>query len=314
SPSGAGAMISASQFSQFRPKPCSPASRNSGMAESPSKRSATKRAPLSASRSRASRRASSHSSREKSSRPTRTSATRSIRSSPLSPWASSAISRIRGSSACSSSPASGESSPSSGEPAGSASSIPPISRSVSMAAQILSALIASSGMVAPPSRMSLASTSEPDETFSGECPMRRCNHRTISSSRASARRLRVFLQLARRRLDALAPPSLNGLAPEDVETGSHDHGRADEQMTGRNITPHDEAEDRRPDQGEIIERRYRRGRREMQRLRPPILRDAVGEAGRRHEERVLESGCGEAKRQQQRGEAGDQRELIEGQR
>ena len=46
----------------------------------------------------------------------------------------------------------------------------------------------------------------------------------------------------------------------------------------RHVAPHDVADHQRPHQHEIVERRHRRGRREVQRPGPEILRDRVGDA------------------------------------
>src|SRR5215216_3076800 len=77
------------------------------------------------------------------------------------------------------------------------------------------------------------------------------------------------------------------LAPQQEQPGADHDRRADQQARRRHVAPDGEAEDDGPHQREVIERHHCRGRRHVQRARPPILRQAVAGAAERHHQRVI---------------------------
>ena len=87
--------------------------------------------------------------------------------------------------------------------------------------------------------------------------------------------------------------------PEQEQPGRHDDAGADEQPDGRHVAPDQEADDQRPDQHEIIERRHRRRRRQLQRPGPEILPGRVGDAAENEQRRVERRRPAEAEQQQE---------------
>src|SRR6516225_4018652 len=69
-----------------------------------------------------------------------------------------------------------------------------------------------------------------------------------------------------------------GLAPEQKQPGAGDNSGSDDQAYRGHFAPDQEAQNARPDQGQIIERSNRGCGREMQCARPPVLPDGIGSA------------------------------------
>src|SRR6266508_776737 len=68
------------------------------------------------------------------------------------------------------------------------------------------------------------------------------------------------------------------LAPQQEQTGRDHDGGPDHERNRRHVAPDGEAQDARPYEGEVVERRHRGRRRKVQRARPPILSHGIGDA------------------------------------